>query len=225
MEEVEIKFEREDLTGVIPVGAYLAAAARRMGVDLATEPFDEGDFSVIKITSGGELLSEPTKFEIQHLSDERRGDGNRVAEHAKIERAGEITIMTTKKEEPEKPEYEAKKESYRKEFQELPLEKKIASLVELEAIALSETVSFIFNSPSMIVGKLIDVLAEFGLKMDEESKKQNRPAEHQPDDQPSVKEEAETDDPTPSVNEEDETEESVPSVTEEDETENPPPSV
>lgn len=229
MEEVEIKFEREDLTGVIPVGTYLAAAARRMGIDLATEPFDEGDFSVVKITSGGELLSEPTKFEIQHLSDERRGEGNRVAEHAKIERAGELTIMTTKKEEPEKPEYEAKKESYRKEFQELPLEKKIASLVELEAIALSDTFSFIINSPSMIVGKLMDVLAELGLKMEDEAKKQTRPAEHQADDQPSVKEETEIDDPMPSVTEEDETEKSVPSVTEDnkttDETENPLPSV
>jgi hypothetical protein len=179
MEEVEIKFEREALEGVIPVGTYLSDAARRMGIDLVTETFGEAELPVLKVTKGGELLSPPTRFEIENLSDERRGNGERLAEHAKIERAGEITIMTTKKEEPEKPDFEVKKEEYRKEFKELPLEKKIASLVELEAIALGETFSFIINSPSMIVGKFMDVLAEFGLKMEDDAKKQSRPEEHQ----------------------------------------------
>ena len=192
MQQAEIKFEREDLEGLVAIGTYLAEAARRMGVDLEGEEFDEAEFAVVKISRGSELLSAPTKTEIENLSAERRAGGERFAEQAKIERAGEITIMTTKKQKEEKPEYEAKREAYRKEFEELPLEKKVASLVELESIALSETLSFVINSPYKIVGALMDVLAEFGLKMEADAKKQTRPAEHQTDEedgQPSVSEE------------------------------------
>lgn len=200
MKEAEIKFEREELEGIIPVGTYLADAAGRMGIELWREPFGDAEFSVVKITKGGKLLSAPTNTEKKHLSAERLTGGERLAEQAKIERSGEIAIMTTKKPEEIKPDYEAKKEAYRKEFEELPLEKQIASLVELESIALSETFSFVINSPYKIFGKLMDVLAEFGFKMEDEAKKQARPAEHQPDEQPSVKEaEPQTDEPQPSV--------------------------
>ena len=69
-------------------------------------------------------------------------------------------------------------EQYRKEFAELPLEKKIANLVQLETIALGETVSFIINSPFKIADKLMDVMAEFGFKKEEQQKEAARPAEH-----------------------------------------------
>ena len=219
MEEVEIKFEREDLTGMIPVGTYLFDAARRMGVEVECERLGESDVCAVRVTGGRELLSEMTKAETEQLTDERRNQGERLACQAKIEQTGEITIMTKKKAEPEKPDYEVKKESYRKDFEELPLEKKIASLVELEAIALSDTFSFIINSPSMIVGKVMDVLAEFGLKLENEAKKQTRPGEHQTEDSsPSVTEDNENADAQPSVKEENESDESVPSIIEEDKT-------
>jgi len=206
MEEVEIKFERENLTGVIPVGTYLFDAARRMGVEVECERLGESDLCAVRVTGGREHLSTVTKAETEHLTDERRANGERLACQTKIERAGEITIMTTKKEEPVKADYEVKKEAYRKDFEELPLEKKIASLVELEAIALSETFSFIINSPSMIFGKVVEVLAEFGLKMEDEAKKQTRPEEHQNGEgQPSVKEDDETVNPEPSIKEESKT--------------------
>ena len=41
MQQAEIKFEREDLEGLVAVGTYLAEAARRMGVDLPGEEFGE----------------------------------------------------------------------------------------------------------------------------------------------------------------------------------------
>lgn len=178
MNEVEIKFEREDQEGIVAVGTYLSDAARRMGIDLQGEEFGEKEFFVVKITKGSDLLSAPTKTEIELLSDERRGQGDRFACQAKIEKAGEINIMTTEKKAEEKPKEEQLREDYRKEFEELPLEKKISSLFELETIALGETLSFVINSPSMIVGKVMDVLAEFGLKMEDEAKKQTRPNEH-----------------------------------------------
>jgi hypothetical protein len=60
----------------------------------------------------------------------------------------------------------------------LPLEKKVANLMELEVITLSETLSFVINSPFKIFEKAMDVMAEFGLKLDQEAKKAKRPAEH-----------------------------------------------
>ncbi|MGI8786438.1 MAG: hypothetical protein ACR2HG_01570 [Pyrinomonadaceae bacterium] len=183
MNDVEIKFERENLCGIVAVGTYLADAAARMGVDLendlASEKFGETDYFVMKIKQGAELLSAPTKTELEYLSAERRKHGERISNQAKIERAGEITVMTTKKKEAEKPAEEAKQEEYRKEFQDLPLEKKIANLLELEAIALSETFTFVLNSPYKIVDMALGVLAQFGLKMEDETKKQSRPDEHQ----------------------------------------------
>jgi hypothetical protein len=203
MNEVELKFEREDLAGLVAVGTYLSDAARRFGIELQGEEFDEKEFSVVKIIKGGELLSAPTKTESKLLSDNRRKQGDRLAEQAKIEKAGEIIVMSTEKKVEEKPTEEEKQEQYRKDFEELPLQKKIASLLELESITLSETLSFIINSPQKIVSMGMDVLAEMGLKLEDDAKKQNRPEEHQNgvDGEPSVKEE--TNEPTePSVKEE-----------------------
>ena len=232
MKEAELKFEREELSGVIPVGTYLFDAARRMGVEVECERLGESDECAMKVTHGREFLSDVTKAEIEHLSDERRKSGERLACQAKIERAGEIAIMTTEKKEEVKPDYEVKREAYRKEFEELPLEKKIASLVELEVIALGDTFSFIVNSPYKLVGKFMDILAEFGLKMDEEVKKQTRPKEHQPNEEPSVSEETvDADDNKPSVSEETGNSDDEPSVSEDNNTmsgntsESPTPSV
>ena len=178
MNEVEIKFEREDRNGIVAVGTYLLDAARRLGIELESEQFGETDFFVVKVTSGSELLSAPSKLEIELLSAERREQGERFANHAKIERLGEISIMTTEKKQEENPAEEEKKEEYRKEFEELPLEKKIASLLELEAITLNETFSFVINSPYKIIDMAMGVLAEFGLKMEDEAKNETRPEEH-----------------------------------------------
>lgn len=187
MNEVEIKFEREERDGIVPVGTYLSDAASRLGIDLAGEQFDEENFYVVKIIKGGELLSAPTKEEIEKFSDAELKNGKRLANHARIGKSGELIVMTTEKKAEEKPREEERREQYRKEFEELPLEKKIASLVELEAIALGETFTFILNSPYKIVGKIMDVMAEFGLKLEDDAKKQSRPEEHQPAD-PSVSE-------------------------------------
>lgn len=227
MQETEIKFERENLEGIIPVGTYLLDAAGRMGVELWREPFGEtgeAQYAVVKITKGGELLSAPTKIENEFLSDARRGGGERLAEQTKIEGVGEITIMTTEKPKEAKPDYETKKEEYRKEFEELPLEKKIASLIELEAIALGDTFSFVINSPYKIFGKLVDVLAELGFKIEDEAKKQARPAEHQAENPPpSVRDEETEKNPSPSLKDESAEKDPLPSVQEE--TDNPPPSI
>lgn len=181
MEEVDIKFERENLSGIVPAGTYLYDAARRFGIEVECERTGETDACAMQILQGRELLSDLTKAETEQLSAERRKNGERLACQAKIEKSGEVTIMTKEKVQEEKEPTEEKKAEYKKEFEELPLEKKIASLIELEAIALGETVSFIFNSPFMIFEKAMDVMAEFGLKFEKEAKEATRPGEHKPE--------------------------------------------
>jgi len=230
MNEVDIKFERENLEGIVAVGTYLSDAARRFGIELQNEEFEEKFFSVVKIIKGNELLSAPTKTENELLSDERRKQGERLAEQAKIEKTGEIIIMSTEKKAEEKPTEQETQENYRKDFEALPLQKKISSLLELEAIALSETLSFIINSPSKLVSMGMDILAEMGLKLEDDAKKQKRPEDHQTaDGEPSVKEETAEDKtsepPSPSVVEEKAEENPEPSVKEQVEDKNPEPSV
>ena len=195
MAEVDIRFEREDRDGVVAVGTYLYDAATRLGIrfDDECQRLGESDACAVEIKEGADLLSEPTQAEIEHLSEERRKNGERLACQAKLEKSGEVVIMTKeKKEAEEQPKTEKTKEEFKKEFEEMPLEEKISSLLELEAMALSETLSFVINSPYAVANKVMDVMADFGQKIENETKKATRPDEHQKDEEADeeVKEEA-----------------------------------
>lgn len=178
MEEVEVKFEREGRSGIVAVGTYLIDAAKRLGIKL------EGDcihveslhFCSVIIKGGADLLSPLTTAETEHFSKEGRRNNERLACQAKIEKPGEVIIMTEERKEAPKTEDETT-EQYVKEFTDLPLEKKIANLMKLEAIALGETFSYVINSPYTIADKVMDVMAEFGFKKEEEAKKAARPEE------------------------------------------------
>ena len=178
MKEVELKFENENRSGVVAVGSYLIDAAHRLGVEIECERRGESDLCAMKITSGRDLLSAPTLAETEQLSEQRRKAGERLSCQAKLEKVGEVVVMTNKKTEEEKPKEEEKTEDFKKEFAELPLEKKIANLLELEFMTLGETFNFVLNSPYKIVEKAMDVMAEFGLKLDAKDKEAKRPKEH-----------------------------------------------
>ncbi len=178
MEEVEIKFERENLDGVIAAGTYLYDAAKRLGVGVECERTGESDLCAMRILRGSELMSELTHAEIEQLSAERRRNGERLACQAKIEKSGEITVMTNKKQAEKEPKTEEQKDEFRKEFEALPLEKKIASLLRLEGIVLGETISYVVNSPFKVFEKAMDVMAEFGIKLETQAKEATRPKEH-----------------------------------------------
>lgn len=179
MMEVELNFENQNRSGIVAVGSYLIDAANRLGVETECERRGESDLCAMKIKQGGELLSAPTAAEQAQLDEERLNAGERLSCQAKLEKAGEVVVMITQKNEDNKPETEEEKaKEYRKEFEEFPLEKKIASLVELELLTLSETFSFVLNSPYKIVEKAMDVMAEFGLKLEEKDKDAKRPKEH-----------------------------------------------
>ncbi|HEX8251386.1 MAG TPA: 2Fe-2S iron-sulfur cluster-binding protein [Pyrinomonadaceae bacterium] len=181
--EAEIKFEPDGRSGVVATGSYLFDAAKRLGVDIdECERRGETDLCAVQILSGKNLLSEPTKAELETLGSDRFIKGERLACQAKVVAAGEIVVMAEKKkkttEEEKKEQARKKVEDFRKEFDEMPLEKKIAALLELEAVALGETFSFVMNSPYHIFDKIMDVMAQFGLKMDKEEKDAKTPTEH-----------------------------------------------
>lgn len=183
MVDAQIKFEREERDGIVAVGTYLIDAAGRLGIEIEDECGRRGlcDECAVKITKGGEFLSELTKSEIEHLSEKRRKDGERLACQAKIEKSGEVSVMTKEKKVEESPNEKNESEEYRKKFEKMPLDEKISSLFELEMIALGETISYVFNSPYEFGGKIMSVLANFGRKMEDEVKEATRPKEHKSD--------------------------------------------
>lgn len=186
MADVLIKFEREGLEGVVAVGTYLSDAASRMGISLL-RPADDGAEreEPVTIVSGGDLLSAETAEENEFFKDHEHGKDQRLASKTRVEKAGEVTIMTnaepenkSEKKDAEASERTSAERDINAAFGELPLEKKIAQLVRFEAVALGETLSFVVESPFMVFDKVMDVLAEFGLKKESAEKEATRPKEH-----------------------------------------------
>ncbi len=178
--EAEIRFEREERYGIVAVGTYLINAAGRLGIEIEDECGRRGecDSCSVVVKKGGDLLSKLSQRENEHLSAKRRKDGERLACQAKIEKSGEVVIMTKEKKVEEKPEAEGKTAEFRKEFEKMPLDQKVASLFELEAITLGETVSYVFSAPYEFAGKVMGVMSNFGRKMEDDSKNAQRPEEH-----------------------------------------------
>lgn len=181
---IEIKFEVEnqpERSGVVPEGTYLWDAAKRLGLHLKAECEGRGacDTCAVTILKGREMLSTPTSAEMQHLTDERRNNGERLACQTRIERNGELIVMV-KKQEVEEEETKGGDEprDFRKDFQELPFEKKFATLAQLEAVALSETLNYVSTLPSFVVGKIMDLMGTFGKQMEDQKRAEKRPEEH-----------------------------------------------
>ncbi len=175
MNDADVRFDRENAEGLVAVGSYLSGAAKRFGVRFEGDcvPAAEEHVCQVQIVEGAEFLSAKTGAE----NDADLDEGWRIACHAKIEKPGEIVVMT--KEKPAAVEEDKDQaEDYRKRFEDLPLEKKMAELVRLESIALSETLNFVVNSPYKIADKVMDFLAEFGFKAETEKKESAKPEEH-----------------------------------------------
>lgn len=177
MAEAEIKFEREGLEGVIPVGSYIVDALRRFGVKDYERCTAEHDCP-IEIKKGEDLLSPMTTDETEYFKGSGGKRNRRLACHARIEREGEIVVMTKEQKHEEPKVTETESDQYRKQFAELPLDQKISELVKLEALALGETVSYIVNSPFAIFEKVGDIMADFGMKLEKNAKEAQKPTEH-----------------------------------------------
>jgi len=175
MNSALVIFVHEKIEGFVPVGSNLGDVLRQFGIRKTGDcDFIKGEHCcVVRISSGSANISPATITEAEHFRSTGRKEGERLACEAKILTAGEIAIMT----EPEKKETKAKndRDPFVESFEALPLEKKLSSLLRLEAVALGETLEFVINSPLKIFEKIGDVMAEFGMKLEAEAKKANQP--------------------------------------------------
>lgn len=176
---VSLAFEREGLEGVVAVGSYISDAAKRVGVrfEESCSIADGVHFCRVEVLEGGDLLSEETAAEKEYFAENDRKVGERLACVAKLEKAGDATFMTKEKEQPNEADAMSD-DAYRKQFAELPLDRKISQLVQLEAMALTDTLSFMINSPYKVADRFMDVLAGFGFKKEQAEKDAVRPDEH-----------------------------------------------
>lgn len=174
MGELFVIFEREGIDGSAVVGSSVSDVGRRFGVNYLEHcdvPNDVHDCTV-SINNGEASLSPISQLEIELLGGNERKAGERLACYAQITGRGDISIMTQEKE-PVKTD-EAK-DKFVDEFAALPLEQKLASLLRMEAVTLGETFDFVISSPMKVFSKVGDVMAEFGIKLDEAAKEASKP--------------------------------------------------
>ncbi|HKS29592.1 MAG TPA: 2Fe-2S iron-sulfur cluster-binding protein [Pyrinomonadaceae bacterium] len=176
---VNIKFEPEGRSGIIAEGTYLWDAAKRLGIYLPAECEGRGecDTCAVIVKEGATLLSSLTESERERLSPERLAAGERLACQTKVEHAGDVVLQPVPVTEREETAEEALK-GFRKEFREMPLDKKLATLVELEAVAMMQTFSTVFNLPFTVGEKVLGFMAGRGRAMTEREREARRPAEH-----------------------------------------------
>jgi 2Fe-2S ferredoxin len=176
---VDIKFEPNGNQGVIAEGSYLWDAAKRLGVRLPAECEGRGecDTCAVIVKQGATLLSSLTEAERERLSPERLAAGERLACQAKVEHGGELVLVPVPATERKETAEEALKD-FRKEFSEMPLQRKLATLVELEAVAAFETLGTIANLPFTLGEKVMDVMAGFGRALGKREREARRPVEH-----------------------------------------------
>ncbi|HVF50412.1 MAG TPA: 2Fe-2S iron-sulfur cluster-binding protein [Pyrinomonadaceae bacterium] len=178
--KVEWKLEGREHDGIVAEGAYLWDVAKRMGVRLPAECEGRGecDTCAVMVEQGATLLSSLTNAERERLSPERLATGERLACQTKIERAGELTLRPVPFTERQPTEEEAAKD-FRKEFREMPLQKKLSTLVELEAVAAWQTLSTIADLPFAAFEKGLDLLGRRGRALHQRERAARRPADHQ----------------------------------------------
>jgi ferredoxin len=176
---VNIKIEPDELTGIVAEGTYLWEASKRLGVRLPAECEGRGecDTCAVFIVEGATLLSDLTSAERDKLSPERLAAGERLACQAKIEHGGDLVIKAVPKTERKETAEEAVND-FRKQFRDMPLERKLATLMEFEAVTAFQTLNTIANLPFTIGEKILDFMAGKGKELSEKERAARRPSEH-----------------------------------------------
>jgi ferredoxin len=163
---VEIKFEPDGPSGLVPEGTLVLDAARRLDFQIPDCGVCDGTCA-IKIITGNTLLSDLTETERQQLSPARLAAGERLACQCKAERGGELVIKLVAKSERTRTA-EEKTRDLRQEFSELPFDRKIATLMQLETVAVTEAFDKIADASVSWGKKIFDtVMAEASAKADQ----------------------------------------------------------
>jgi ferredoxin len=155
---VSITFEPSGISGVVAQGTYLIDAARRMGAPLGTgctAGKGECPACLISVKSGAEVLSPPSMAEENQLGDEQLQQSLRLACQVKLENHGDVVVMVAARPQTRPSETDSVAE-LQKKFGALPLGKKIATLMQFEAITASETFDAAIEKPLAFGSKAFD---------------------------------------------------------------------
>ncbi|MDT5296141.1 MAG: hypothetical protein QOJ76_3021 [Acidobacteriota bacterium] len=173
---VEWRTDGEGRSGIIAEGTYLWDAAKRLGLRLPVECGGRGecDTCAVIVEEGATLLSGLTDAERTRLSPERLAAGERLACQAKVEHGGNLVLRPVPVTERAETTEETAKE-FREEFKRMPLRKKLATLVGLEADMAYETLVRAVDLPFDIFGKGLDLLAGRGRRLAQGERERRRP--------------------------------------------------
>ncbi|HZI60583.1 MAG TPA: 2Fe-2S iron-sulfur cluster binding domain-containing protein [Pyrinomonadaceae bacterium] len=158
---VSITFEPSGLSGVVAEGTYLIDAARRMGVSLGegcTIGKSECPACLITVKSGAALLSAPSAAELKQLDVEDLAQSNRLACQVKLQFPGEVVVMATARKPGSSGVPRDTASELRRDFGALPLRQKLATLVQLEAITMSEAFDSAIEKPLAFGAKTMDAV-------------------------------------------------------------------
>lgn len=158
---VSITFEPSGLSGVVAEGTYLIDAARRMGVSLGegcTIAKSECPACLITVKSGAALLSAPSAAELKQLDVEDLAQSNRLACQVKLQFPGEVVVMATARKPGSSGVPRDTASELRRDFGALPLRQKLATLVQLEAITMSEAFDSAIEKPLAFGAKTMDAV-------------------------------------------------------------------
>jgi len=153
---VSITFEPSGINGVVAQGTYLIDAARRMGAPLGagcTSGKGECPACVVSVKAGADLLSSPSQVEEKQLGVEQLDQSLRLACQVKIENHGDVVVMAAPR--PPRPTDDAEAEILKK-FVSLPLTKKLATLMQIETITMSEAFDTAIEKPLAFGSKTFD---------------------------------------------------------------------
>ena len=158
---VSITFEPSGINGLVAQGTYLIDAARRMGAPLGTGcTAGKGDCPacVVSVKAGAELLSPPSVAEERQLGVEQLDQSLRLACQVKMENHGDVVVMVATRPQTRPTDTDTEAE-LRKKFGTLPLTKKIATLMQFEAITASEAFDSAIEKPLAFGSKAFDKFA------------------------------------------------------------------
>ena len=153
---VTITFEPSGVVGTVATGTYLIDAAKRLGAPLGASCMrGKGECSncVVRVSSGADLLSPPGSIEQTFLTQQQLDQSLRLACHAKLEGDGEVVVRVMRQQ-AQKPI--STPDALAKEFGSLPLQQKIAALLQFEAITASEAFNAAIDKPLALGAKAFD---------------------------------------------------------------------
>jgi len=159
---VSITFEPSGIQGLVAEGSYLIDAAHRIGVSLGagcTAGKGECPACLISVKTGSHLLSAPSNAEEKQLGEVLLNDSHRLACQVKIENPGDLVVSISTRTARAASGVNIESELTKK-FGDLPLTKKIATLLQLEAITMSEALDSAIEKPFSLGSKAFDTIIQ-----------------------------------------------------------------